>query len=309
MEIARKSKQHQKALYFQSKKDILLKRSIRLQDDIEEKCKKEKLLVSEKEKLLKQINECGRFWGISEVEEKVENFKTGKEKRMALKIQLNFHQKVVGVKCYRLLFVITSGGKVKEICKLIKNLKEVISWSKDTNSNSNEKFFNTYLCDTYSIEKGKKMLKERAAQTNQKDKEKALGKENIPLGKKQRKRTIEPAKKGNLKKAKESPEAVVTSTDDLVGKVVDHFCYLDNDAEEEAWNRGIVIEKTGSSKYLLCYHPYQDKLHTWDLNQDFKSSCIRLVSLRPRDLVRASVQHLGKLQMINLGKEYAKMRR
>ena len=161
---------------------------------------------------------------------------------MALKIQLNFHQKVVGVKCYRLLFVITSGGKVKEICKLIKNLKEVISWSKDTNSNSNEKFFNTYLCDTYSIEKGKKMLKERAAQTNQKDKEKALGKENIPLGKKQRKRTIEPAKKGNLKKAKESPEAVVTSTDDLVGKVVDHFCYLDDDAEEEEWNRGVVME-------------------------------------------------------------------
>ena len=92
MEIARKSKQHQKALYFQSKKDIFLKRSIRLQDNIEEKCRKEKLLVSEKEKLLKQINECGRFWGISEVEEKVENFKTGKEKRMALKIQLNFHQ-------------------------------------------------------------------------------------------------------------------------------------------------------------------------------------------------------------------------
>ena len=199
---------------------------------------------------------------------------------------------MVGVKFYRSLFVITSGGKVKEICKLIKNLKEVISWSKDTNSNSNEKFFKTYLCDTYSIEKGKKMLKERAAQTNQKDKEKALGKENIPLGKKQRKRTIEPTKKGNLKKAKESPEAVVTSTDDLVGKVVDHFCYLDDDAEEEEWNRGVVIEKTGSSKYLLCYHSCQDKLYTRDLNQDFKSNRIRLVSLRPRDLVGASVRHL-----------------
>ena len=37
MEFARKSKQHQKALYFQSKKYILLKKSIRLQDNIEEK--------------------------------------------------------------------------------------------------------------------------------------------------------------------------------------------------------------------------------------------------------------------------------
>ena len=68
-----------------------------------------------------------------------------------------------------------------------------------------------------------------------------------------------------MKKAKESPEAVVTSTDDLVGKVVDHFCYLDDDAEEEEWNRGALIEKTGSSKYLLCYHFRQDILYTWDL--------------------------------------------
>ena len=93
-----------------------------------------------------------------------------------------------------------------------------------------------------------------------------------------------------MKKAKESPEAVVTSTNDLVGKVVDHFCYLDNDAEK--WNRGVVIEKTGSSKYLLCYHSCQDKLYTQDLKQDFKSNRIRLVSLKPQDLVGASVQHL-----------------
>ena len=67
------------------------------------------------------------------------------------------------------------------------------------------------------------MFKERAAQTTQKEKEKSLRKENIPLGKNQRKRTIEPTKKGNLKKAKESPEAAATSKDDVVGKVVDHF--------------------------------------------------------------------------------------
>ena len=89
------------------------------------------------------------------------------------------------------------------------------------------------------------MFKERAAQITQKEKEKALGKENISLGKKQSKRKIEPTKKRNLKKVKESPKAVVTSTDDLVGKLVDHFCYLDNDAEEEEWNRGVVIEKIG----------------------------------------------------------------
>ena len=67
---------------------------------------------------------------------------------------------------------------------------------------------------------------------------------------------------------------------------------MDDDAEEEEWDREVVIEKTGSSKYLLCYHSCQDKLYTQDLNQDFKSNRIRLVSLRPRDLVGASVRHV-----------------
>ena len=77
------------------------------------------------------------MWSISEVETRVENFKTEKEKRMALKVPLNFHQKVLGVKCCHSLTAVTSGGKVKDICILIKKLKEVINWSKDTNSNSN----------------------------------------------------------------------------------------------------------------------------------------------------------------------------
>ena len=53
MEFARKSKQVQKTLYFQSKKDKFFKKSIRLQDNVKEKYRKERLLVSEKEKLLK----------------------------------------------------------------------------------------------------------------------------------------------------------------------------------------------------------------------------------------------------------------
>ena len=113
-------------------------------------------------------------------------------------------------------------------------MKEVISRSKDTNSNSNaETDFSKPIFVTQAALEKEKKCSERAAQTSQKEKEKALGKENIPLGKKQRKRTIEPTKKGNLKKAKESPEAVVTSTDDLVGKVVDHFCSLDDDQKRK----------------------------------------------------------------------------
>ena len=171
MEFARKSKQLQKTLYFQSKKDIFFKKSIRLQDNVKEKYRKERLLVSEKEKLLKQINECGVLWVISKIEASVENFKTEKEKRVTLKIQLNFHQKVLNVKCCRSNYPKREGNSSRE---------RKHSFRKET-----------------------------------------------------KKRAIEPTKKGNLKKVKESLEAVVTSTDDLVGKVEDHFCYLDDDAEEE----------------------------------------------------------------------------
>ena len=52
------------------------------------------------------------------------------------------------------------------------------------------------------------------------------------------------------------------------------------------------MKNQGHPKYLLCYHSCQEKLYTQDLNQDFKSNHIRLVSLRPRDLVGASVSHL-----------------
>ena len=127
---------------------------------------------------------------------------------------------MLGVKCCRSLFAKISGCKVKAICVLNKNLKEVTSWSKDTKSNSSAE-----------IDFSRPIFVTQAAME----------------AKTQRKRTIEPTKEGNLKKAKGSPETVANSTDDLVEKVVDHFCYLDDDVEEERRNRGAVIEKAGSS--------------------------------------------------------------
>ena len=46
------------------------------------------------------------------------------------------------------------------------------------------------------------MFKERAAQTTQKEKEKALGKENIPLGKKTKKKDNRANQKGKFEKSK-----------------------------------------------------------------------------------------------------------
>ena len=66
---------------------------------------------------------------------------------------------------------------MKDNCVLIKNFKEVVSWSKDVNSNTNAEI--NFSCPIFvpqaALEMEKKMFKERAAQTTQKEKEKALG--------------------------------------------------------------------------------------------------------------------------------------
>ena len=59
---------------------------------------------------------------------------------------------------------------------------------------------------------------------------------------------------------------MILTLNDLVGKVVDHFCYLDDDSEKERWHRGLVLEKVKSTKYLMRYHQLPDKIVPCDLN-------------------------------------------
>ena len=88
--------------------------------------------------------------------------------------------------------------------------------------------------------------------------------------------------------------SVILTLIDLVGKVVDHYCYLDDDSEEERWHRGIVLEKVKSTKYFMRCHQLPDKIMPCDLQLDFKSYKLKLVDLSPKDLVVASVRHLLK---------------
>ena len=98
---------------------------------MEEKQQKEKLLALEKEKLLKQLNDFGGLWGSTDVEKRLQMFSTEKEKRFALKVQFNFCQKVLGIKCKRSLFAMSSGGKGKSLKEQVRNFKEIISWNKE----------------------------------------------------------------------------------------------------------------------------------------------------------------------------------
>ena len=82
---------------------------------MEEKQCKEKLLSTKKEKLVKQINEFGGLWDLNDISIKLKKFQTQKDKTLALKVQLNFRQKILGVRCNRSFFAVTSRRKAKDL--------------------------------------------------------------------------------------------------------------------------------------------------------------------------------------------------
>ena len=80
---------------------------------MEEKQRKEKLLSTKKEKLVKQINEFGGLWDLNDISIKLKKFQTQKDKTLALKVQLNFRQKILG--CNRSFFAVTFRRKAKDL--------------------------------------------------------------------------------------------------------------------------------------------------------------------------------------------------
>ena len=82
---------------------------------MEEKQRKEKLLSTKKEKLVKQIKKFGWLWDLNDISIKLKKFQTQKDKTLALKVQLNFRQKILGVRCNRSFFAVTSRRKAKDL--------------------------------------------------------------------------------------------------------------------------------------------------------------------------------------------------
>ena len=84
---------------------------------------------------------------------------------------------------------------------------------------------------------------------------------------------------------------VVSSSSELVGKTIDHPCFL-GDENTERWFRGVVLESIGKSQLLVRYHDFPDETFSQPLYKDFKAECIKLVKLVPSNLTGASIHHL-----------------
>ena len=81
---------------------------------------------------------------------KLKKLSSEKEKRLALKIQLTFWQKVIGVKCAKTYFTMSSSGVMKSISKLLENLKHVITWNSDT-PDTDVDFSKPYIISTTEL--------------------------------------------------------------------------------------------------------------------------------------------------------------
>ena len=129
---------------------------------MEEKERKEKRVAEEKERLLRELDDFGGLWDIDMVDTKLSNFSSDKEKRIALKIQLNFWQKVIGVKCGKRFFTLSSGGKIKPISEIRDNLAHVIKWNSNVQpENANLDFSKPCIISDSDLRKQKKVFLKR----------------------------------------------------------------------------------------------------------------------------------------------------
>ena len=62
---------------------------------------------------------CLSLWDLEMVDIKVKNIPNEKDKREALKMQLNFRQKIIGVRCKRSIFTLSSGGNMQGIIQAL----------------------------------------------------------------------------------------------------------------------------------------------------------------------------------------------
>ena len=69
---------------------------------------------------------------------------------------------------------------------------------------------------------------------------------------------------------------VVSFSSELVGKTIDHPCFL-GDENTERWFRGVVLESIGKSQFLVRYHEFPDESFSQPLYKDFKADRAKLV--------------------------------
>ena len=110
-----------------------------MENAAQKKKEREQEQLLQKENLSLQLSKYGGLWDSEEdVVKNLQLLKTEGEKRLALKVQLNFRN-VLLTKCEKSPFHLSSGGKMKPVNEIRDNLFKIIKWSipEDTNELDN----------------------------------------------------------------------------------------------------------------------------------------------------------------------------
>ena len=68
----------------------------------------------------------------------------------------------------------------------------------------------------------------------------------------------------------ESKVPVGYNYSELVGKAVEHFCYLDEE-DKQGWRRGVVLAKPGKYRFQMCCNNSPDVIYSRQMYQDFNA--------------------------------------
>ena len=233
------------------------------------------------------MDDFGGLWHLDVVDRKLSKLSSENEKRLALKIQLTFWQKVIGVKCAKTYFTMSSSGVMKPISKLLENLKHVITWNLDT-PDSDVDFSKPYIISATELNFIFNKNAENNSASQQQNEAEKVGQKRSKAngsgsrGKKKAKVVIVDDRRD------ENKVPVVSNGHELVGKVVDHFCYLDEE-DKQGWHRGVVLAMSGKDRFRVSYNDFPDVIYSRKIYKDFK---LGYVSLKPKDLIGASIRHM-----------------
>ena len=84
---------------------------------------------------------------------------------------------------------------------------------------------------------------------------------------------------------------VISSSGQLVGMLIDHFCFLE-DEDVESWHRGAVLKMFGRKKFLVRSNNCPDEIYSQPLFEEFKAGNVRVVELKGEGLIGGSTHHM-----------------
>ena len=220
--------------------------------------------------------------------------KTGPDKRLAFKIQLNFQNRVLETKCDKSFFYMSSGGKIRPADELVENLIKVINWTK-------------HICNTPFEEPtdiplllSKSQLNKQNAKFCEKTKEQKERDLQPPPCRKHRSMTKR--KKTNKKQRKSKKSKFTTNSGDLVsscpkdllGKMIQHFTYSEESAEL-LWVKGSVLRICGGSpsnpKFVVLSVDLGN-ICISNLYEDYKNGDVKLCEVLVEDFIDSTINHL-----------------